>query len=227
MTDDLQTLLAGMVRPLEWAMDGLHIYLEAHHRFGSYEINDRGEHWSGAVENDRFILKGANFATRRFPTLEAAQSAAQADYTARIASALNPDAVLALVAAAYADAAEEIESMIGCDDIPGGNFAANTFDGGVSAAYEMVRHLTPTDATAALARMLEHARAEARSLSIQDHAKAIWENRPQLDDTAMSDAVDETDDGLWIDADRGACIRSQALENAFYAAIRAMKGEQG
>jgi len=44
-------------------------------------------------------------------------------------------------------------------------------------------------------------------------------------ENAMADAAYETDDGLWIDGDAGACIRSAALENSFRAALRALAGQ--
>jgi len=41
-------------------------------------------------------------------------------------------------------------------------------------------------------------------------------------ESAMSDAVSETDGGVWIDADRWACVSSEALTNAWFSALRAI-----
>lgn len=46
-------------------------------------------------------------------------------------------------------------------------------------------------------------------------------------ENAMADAVAGTDDGLWIDADRGACVSSAALENAWKAALALITAQEG
>jgi len=178
----MQKMLAGLVRPLEW---------HEQTRDKGYVTGQWGALGFGGAylitiyttENDGCSLHLGHFDSdgqSHHPNLEAAKQAAYDDTCRRAAIALNPDAVLALVAAAYADAAKRITDISAYADVPGGLLIPNTFDEGTSAAYEMVVEATPTDATAALERMLADARAEGLEMAAAycngDEPGDFWPN---------------------------------------------------
>ena len=62
-----------------------------------------------------------------------------------------------------------------------------------------------------------------RNKGLKDAARVLLDaDVTALVEHAMSDAVDETDDGTWVDEDRGACVGSAALTNAWTAALRSI-----
>jgi len=170
---DMQKMLAGMVRGLEWAeLDGGTDYdiWEAFSVLGRYKVQQK-------IGSTYALMVLPNGGISQHPTLEAAQSASQVDHNARILAALNPDTVLALVAAAYADAAEcctnELRNTAMLMSNPPQSSAA--WD-----ARNAITTRTPTDATAALARMLEEARAEGLEMAAAycngDEPGDFWPN---------------------------------------------------
>lgn len=111
--------------------------------------------------------------------------------TASIAGALNLDAVLALVAAAYADAAARCHGFYVDEDDT------------TTELPDHIRKRTPTDATAALARMLADARREGMEMAAVK-ATSFLVGDPKNDIPLRSPGPHE-----------------------IAAAIRAMKGKQG
>lgn len=170
MKDDLKNLLAGMVKPLVWEFRSAGETWEA----GKYSVghnSHNSNYWWGSWDGKGGMAN----------TLEAAQAAAQADYAARIASALNTDAVLALVAAAYADAAD-INSVCLAYRHDYGLMTPNQQESLRLEAEEWRRAWSKetTHATAALARMLALARAEGLGMAAEycngDEPGDFWPN---------------------------------------------------
>ncbi len=87
-------ILAALVKPLVWVAknDWHHV---ADNPFGECWI----KHYNGAMGLWTLYGPGHYGPNNNFPTLAAAQAAAEADYRARIAAALNMDAVAELVEA--------------------------------------------------------------------------------------------------------------------------------
>jgi hypothetical protein len=97
MTDPtLAERLARCVKPLEWRDLGTGDHRHEAFSLGlHYEIFCAKDGWSFSERDD-------DEWSEPFPTLEAAQAAAQADYTAHILAALDMDAL-----------AQEVEAMVG------------------------------------------------------------------------------------------------------------------
>ncbi len=83
-------LIRALVKPLEWEDDGSH----RHVAVGGAETFIIADMWR-AVRGSGFSYRG-----QAFLALAAAQAAAEADYRARIAAALDLDKIAALVEAA-------------------------------------------------------------------------------------------------------------------------------
>lgn len=152
MTD--KDMLAGLVRGLEWS-----------------EVDDFApiKAWAGKQAFCRFTIRriitpdGVFYRSGKdvdFASLELAQKDARDYYMSLVSSAINPDAVLALVAAAYADAVSACDDLGKAADWP----ACNQYE----RAGTVIDRRTPTDATAALERMLADARAEGYAQAQRD-----------------------------------------------------------
>ncbi len=156
MTQQRDAAMAGAVRvkPLVWVKHPSVDIWRADTAFGTYKVFGLGptQSWdfdSFSDLNDK-TSKSAESVT-------AAKAAAQADYNARILSALtpDPDRMLALTAAAYEDAAKEIDC--------GGCYGKCLVSGECHAEMALdIRALTPSDALAALSRI--EAQAESRGM---------------------------------------------------------------
>lgn len=187
MTDDLQNLLAGMVKRMK--------FVEARNPMW----NGQDGYQIGWNHDDRYRVKlDGKVILKEIVGFDRAIAWANEHRTARIASALNSDAVLALVAAAYQGAARIVPDEK--------RFAPTAYEVEINLRplKADIRALTPTDATAALARMLADARAEGLEMA----AKRI-----------------EGAQTLPIDIG-GSVILDATTVEACATAIRAMKGEQ-
>lgn len=88
----LSAIPAVRVKALEWS-EGPFLFV-AETTIGSYYLEDQGRNWAG----DRYWLtSGLIKVALKFPTLEAAKAAAQADYEARVLSAIEPGGVETLL----------------------------------------------------------------------------------------------------------------------------------
>ena len=147
-------LTAVKVKPLVWRDFGKEAE-RAESLFGLYTAM-----WGASINGDTVYLTHAGW-LKQFDTLEAAKAAAQADYEARILSAVEAVPVAQAIKAEriacteelrLADAAaraeervktlEAVKDAIQClanpADIPGGCVIPDTFDEGTSAAFEAV-----------------------------------------------------------------------------------------
>lgn len=86
--------LHGLVMPLKWFLRGYGFHA-AESQVGMYYTTE----YAGMSHPFKLDCVGRNSA-EMFDTIEAAKTAAQADYAARIIAALNPDAVAAMLAEA-------------------------------------------------------------------------------------------------------------------------------
>lgn len=158
MTD--KDMLAGLVRGLELAErnDGHWIAtdeLGVHYAITEYKGMDRP-----------FKLEGRGgffFQTDYHPTLEAAQSAAQADYTARILAALDLDALATRANSAQVDTAALVGAAYGAAAGKARRYVHRHDD----SAEQAIRALTPADAQAALDAALKKARREGLEMALE------------------------------------------------------------
>ena len=120
-----------------------------------------------AKDGSAFFVKGIH-PSPSFDTLEAAKAAAQADYEARIIAALEPQHdALALVAAAYRDAAAWLLDMRAVDD--NGNETTPEADVYVTLINSLPNR-TPADAEAHLTALLraEYERGVREAAGVMD-----------------------------------------------------------
>ena len=77
-------------------------------------------------------------------------------------------------------------------------------------------------------KSVEYIRADlSRPVTVAEAAKVLLDHDLLQYDAEIMDAVYETDDGLWVDEDCGACVSSDAMINGFRAALRALSHEGG
>lgn len=182
MADDLQNLLAGMVKPLEWV------------------ALDNGTFWSKETPVGLiYHVAGQGWSCRNGPmnAAENPKAAAQADYTARTASALDLDALQALIAAAYEDVRAKLLDLTEIDD--NGTEKMLSHDALITMIGAIPKWITPTDATAALERVKREARREG------------------IADLLMVERMDDV---------AAVCREYKIKEPSFRAAIRALADQE-
>jgi hypothetical protein len=125
MTTDKKHALAGLVKPLVWEdVEAICTRQKAPALGGHYSIVEFDAGTDEAHYAVNIDLGGLAFVfmlepdplggrrPKRFATLEAAQVAAQADYTARILATIDTDALEALIAAAVAREREACAQVV-------------------------------------------------------------------------------------------------------------------
>lgn len=151
MTD--KDMLAGLVKPFIWS-ETSYGTPEAYTLAGVYRIKDATDGGYNVVRG-KDVLHDVD-GRRNFPTIEAAKSAAQADYTARVLAALDLDVIRTLVGAAYEAAARIVPDEK--------RFTPTAYEVEINLRplKADIRALTPADAQAALDAIREEARSAGR-----------------------------------------------------------------
>lgn len=157
MTD--KDMLAGLVRGLEWEKLAERYYRAPLPLFGSIRLEQ-----NAGPDHDQWVILWSipgycdTFTAGKFPTIEAAKSAAQSDYTARILAALDLDAVSALVGANWLDGYNRgVSSMLSSDP-----------------AIAFADPSPPADAKAAFNAALKKARQEGLEMALEGGAVKGW-----------------------------------------------------